>query len=69
MMDLFVQAAPIWKNAQTVKNHVKVVTPYLAGYMDRCEDIRHTRRNEGAFMGEGKETIERNFGTAKSIMA
>ena len=32
--------------------------------MDRCEDIRHTRGMK-ALYGKRKETIERNFGTAK----
>ena len=33
-------------------------------YMDRCEDIRHTRGMKELY-GRRKETIERNFGTAK----
>lgn len=32
--------------------------------MDRCEDIRHTRGMNELY-GRRKETIERNFGTAK----
>jgi len=32
--------------------------------MDRCEDIRHTRGMKELY-GRRKETIERNFGTAK----
>ena len=47
------------------KNHVKVVTRHIwQEYMDRCEDIRHTRGMKELY-GRRKETIERNFGTAK----
>ena len=47
------------------KNHMKVVTRHIwQEYMDRCEDIRHTRGMKELY-GRRKETIERNFGTAK----
>ena len=47
------------------KNHVKVLTRHIwEGYMEICEDIRHTIGMKELY-GKRKETIERNFGTAK----
>lgn len=47
------------------RNHVKVATRHIwQGYMDICEDIRHSRGMKGIY-GKRKETIERDFGTAK----
>jgi len=47
------------------QNHVKVVTRHIwQEYVDICEDIRHTRGMK-ALYGKRKETIERDFGTAK----
>lgn len=46
-------------------NHIKVVTRHVwAEYMEICEDIRHTPEAKELY-GKRKETIERNFGTAK----
>lgn len=47
------------------QNHVKVVTRHIwQDYMDICEDIRHSRGMKEIY-GKRKETIERDFGTAK----
>ena len=47
------------------KNHVKVITRHIwEEYMEICEDIRHTTGMRELY-GRRKETIERNFGTAK----
>lgn len=47
------------------RKHVKVVTRHIwQDYMDICEDIRHTRGMKEVY-GKRKETIERDFGTAK----
>ena len=47
------------------KNHQKVVTRHIwQEYLDTCEDIRHTQGIKELY-DLRKETIERNFGTAK----
>lgn len=47
------------------KNHVKVVTQHIWNdYMETCEDIRHTTGMRELYK-KRKETIERDFGTAK----
>lgn len=47
------------------RKHVKVITRHIwEEYMEICEDIRHTRGMKELY-GKRKETIERNFGTAK----
>lgn len=47
------------------KNHVKVITRHIwERYMEICEDIRYTRGMKELY-GKRKETIERDFGTAK----
>lgn len=47
------------------KNHVKLVTRHIwEDYMERAEDIRHTRGMKELY-DQRKETIERIFGTAK----
>ena len=47
------------------KNHQKVVTRHIwQDYLDICEDIRHTKGIKELYELR-KETIERNFGTAK----
>ena len=47
------------------KNHTKVITRHVwADYMDICEEIRHTFGRKEQYK-KRKETIERDFGTAK----
>lgn len=47
------------------QNHVKTITRHIwEDYIETCEDIRHTRGMKELY-GKRKETIERNFGTAK----
>ena len=47
------------------QNHVKVITRHIwEDYMETCEDIRHTIGMKELY-SKRKETIERNFGTAK----
>lgn len=47
------------------RNHVKVIVRHIwEGYLDICEDIRHTQGMRELY-GKRKETIERDFGTAK----
>jgi transposase len=47
------------------RTHVKVVTRHIwEGYMERCEDIRHSDGMKELY-SKRKETIERTFGTAK----
>ena len=47
------------------RNHVKTVTRHVwEGYMEICEDIRHRTGSKDIY-AKRKETIERNFGTAK----
>lgn len=47
------------------KNHTKVITRHVwEAYMEQCEQIRHTRGMKELY-GLRKETIERDFGTAK----
>lgn len=53
------------KQCTNSKKHVKVVTRHVwQDYIDKCEDIRHTRGSRGLY-DKRKETIERLFGTAK----
>ena len=47
------------------KEHVKVVTQHVwQNYMDICEDIRYTEGMKEIY-AQRKQTIERDFGTAK----
>ncbi|MGL4284134.1 MAG: transposase, partial [Eubacterium aggregans] len=47
------------------KNHTKVITRHVwADYLDFCETVRHSRDFKTIY-GKRKETIERNFETAK----
>lgn len=47
------------------KEHIKLVTRHVwEGYMEKCEDIRHTTGMKDLY-SHRKETIERIFGTAK----
>ena len=49
------------------KDHVKTVTRHIwEPYMEICEDIRHTKGMRELYQLR-KETIERNFGTAKEF--
>lgn len=49
------------------QNHVKVVTRHIwEGYLETCEDLRHTAGNKELY-DKRKETIERLFGTAKEF--
>lgn len=54
----------LWKCTES-RDHVKVVTRHIwQGYIEICENIRHTRGMKELY-GKRKETIERDFGTAK----
>ena len=56
---------PYLKQCTESKNHVKVITRHIwEKYMEICEDIRHTIGMKELY-SKRKETIERNFGTAK----
>ena len=56
---------PYLKQCTESKNHVKVVTRHVwEAYLEKCEDIRHTRGNQEIYK-QRKETIERIFGSAK----
>lgn len=62
------ESCPYLKQCTLSKNHVKLITRHIwEDYMEVCEDIRHTDGMK-ALYGKRKETIERNFGTAKEHM-
>lgn len=47
------------------KKHQKIVTRHIwQDYIDKCDEIRYTSRGKELY-GKRKETIERDFGTAK----
>ena len=56
---------PYLSQCTNSKNHVKVITHHIwQDYMEICEDIRHSTEMEDVY-AKRKQTIERNFGTAK----
>lgn len=58
-------SCPYLSKCTQSKNHQKVVTRHVwQEYMDKCEDIRHTRGMKSIY-DLRKETIERVFGVAK----
>lgn len=59
------EACPYLEQCTASRDHVKLVTRHVwEDYMERCEDIRHTRGMKEVY-SHRKETIERIFGTAK----
>lgn len=56
---------PYLSQCTNSKNHVKVITHHIwQDYIETCEDIRHSTEMEDVY-AKRKQTIERNFGTAK----
>jgi hypothetical protein len=56
---------PYLKQCTHSQNHQKVITRHIwQEYMEICEDIRYTRGMKEIY-SKRKETIERDFGTAK----
>ena len=59
------QNCPLLTVCTRAKNHQRVITRHVwKDYLDRCEDIRHTPVMKEWYKRR-KETIERDFGTAK----
>lgn len=59
------EICPYLEQCTASRDHVKLVTRHVwEDYMERCEDIRHTRGMKVVY-SHRKETIERIFGTAK----
>ena len=59
------ESCPYLSQCTQSKNHVKVVTRHIwQPYLDYCEELRH-RDGMKELYDLRKETIERNFGTAK----
>lgn len=59
------EGCPYLSQCTLSKNHQKVVTQHIwHEYMEICEDIRHASGMKELY-GKRKETIERDFGTAK----
>lgn len=59
------RSCPYLPQCTESKEHVKTVTRHIwEGYLEKCEDIRHTLGNKEIYE-QRKETIERIFGTAK----
>lgn len=59
------QNCPYLSQCTESKEHIKIVTRHVwEEYLEKCEDIRHTRGNQEIYALR-KETIERVFGTAK----
>ena len=59
------ESCPYLSQCTLSKNHQKVVTRHIwQDYLDVCEEIRHTQGIKELY-DLRKETIERNFGTAK----
>lgn len=62
------ESCPYLKQCTLSKNHEKLITRHIwEDYIEACEDIRHTVGMKELY-GKRKETIERNFGTAKEHM-
>ncbi len=58
---------PYLEQCTLSRNHQKVVTRHIwQDYIDECEDIRHTPEGKSLY-AQRKETIERDFGTAKDL--
>lgn len=59
------ESCPYLSQCTLSKNHQKLVTRHIwQDYLDTCEDVRHTNGMKELY-DLRKETIERNFGTAK----
>jgi len=59
------ESCPYLSQCTGSKNHQKVIARHIwQEYMEICEDIRHTLGMKEIY-GRRKETIERDFGTAK----
>ena len=59
------ESCPYLSQCTLSKNHQKLVQRHIwQDYLDICEDVRHTRGIKELY-DLRKETIERNFGTAK----
>lgn len=59
------ESCPYLSQCTQSANHVKLVSRHIwESYMEACEDIRHGLGMKELY-GKRKETIERNFGTAK----
>lgn len=59
------ESCPYLSQCTLSKNHQKLITRHIwQDYLDICEDVRHTNGMKELY-DLRKETIERNFGTAK----
>ena len=59
------ESCPYLSQCTQSREHIKVVTRHVwQEYIEKCEDIRHTLGMK-AIYAKRKETIERDFGTAK----
>ena len=59
------ESCPYLSQCTQSREHIKVVTRHVwQEYIEKCEDIRHTLGMKAVY-AKRKETIERDFGTAK----